>query len=555
MTAHLTKTILGASLGECVHVAGVLNFLSLAEKEGYHAVFTGPATSVSDLVAAIRREVPDIVAVSYRLTPENSRSLLMELKEACSREGLVGSTRFAFGGTPPVAAIALETGLFEAVFSGEEPPEAIIAYLRGRSWDRIREGDWPAALIPRIKSKSPYPVLRHHFGVPAPTIEPTVRGIERIAEAQVLDVISLGPDQDAQENLFHPERIDPRRKGAGGVPFRTEADLERLYKASRRGNYPLMRSYSGTSDLRRYAGVLHRTICNAWCATSLFWFNVVDGRGPLTLRDSIVDHMALMRWHGERGIPVEGNEPHQWELRDAHDAAACAAAYLYGYIARAMGVRDYIATYMFETPPHLSNRMDLAKQLAKIELSESLAGSGFRVWRQTRTGLMSYPTSLDAARGHLGASVYLQMALKPQIVHVVGYCEADHAARPEEVIESCRMARRAIENALRGAPDMTADPIVQERKEVLKAEAMVIIEGARALGREIAGDPLLDAETLARVVESGLLDAPNLQGNPYACGQARTRAIGGAIFAVDDSGTSLTEQERVAYLVSHPLLV
>ena len=28
----------------------------------------------------------------------------------------------------------------------------------------------------------------------------------------------------------------------------------------------------------------------------------------------------------------------------------------------------------------------------------------------------------------------------------------------EDVIEACQMARRAIENALQGAPDMTADP-------------------------------------------------------------------------------------------------
>ncbi len=544
------KTILGAALGECVHVAGVLNFLRLAEAEGYRTRFTGPATSITDLLAAIRGEQPDIVAVSYRLTPENARSLLMELGEAVSQEGLLERTRFIFGGTPPVAAVARELGLFEAVFSGQEPPEATVAYLRGQPWERMQAADYPAELIARIRWKAPYPVLRHHFGLPAPTVEPTVAGIARIAEAGALDVISLGADQDAQENLFHPERVDPRRTGAGGVPFRTEADLERLYAASRRPNYPLLRSYSGTSDLLLYAEVLRRTIRNAWCATSLFWFNAVDGRGPLSLRESIVDHIALMRWHGERDVPVEGNEPHHWELRDGHDAVAVAAAYLYAYVARAAGVRDYIATYMFETPPHLSNRMDLAKQLAKAELAEALATDTFHVWRQTRTGLMSYPVDLDAARGHLGASVYLQMAMKPHIVHVVGYCEADHAAQPEEVIASCAMARRAIENALRGAPDMAADPVVQRRKAALKAEAQIIIEGIRALGQNAAGDPLLDVETLARAVETGLLDAPHLRGNPLACGRVRTGAVDGAVVAVDEDGRVLGEAERVAEILS-----
>jgi len=543
------QTILGAALGECVHVAGVLNFLRLAEAEGYRTLFTGPATPVDALVATIRRESPEIVAVSYRLTPETARSLLMELGESCSNEGLIGRARFVFGGTPPVAAVARETGLFEAVFGGQEPPEAIVAYLRGQPWETMQPGDYPSELVPRIRWKAPYPLLRHHFGLPARTIEPTVQGIQQIAEAQVLDVISLGPDQDAQENLFHPERIDPRRVGAGGVPFRDEADLERLYAAGRRGNYPLMRSYSGTDDLQRYAEVLRRAIHNAWCATSLFWFNVVDGRGPLSLRQSIAGHMTLMRWHGERGIPVEGNEPHHWELRDAHDAVACAAAYLYAYVARAMGVRDYVATYMFETPPHLSDRMDLAKQLAKAELAEGLAVEGFRVWRQTRTGLMSYPVDPAAARGHLGASVYVQMALRPQIVHVVGYCEADHAARPEEVIESCRMARRALENALRGAPEMDAGPGVLQRKAALVEEAREIVAGIRALGADVPGDPLLDVETLARAVEVGLLDAPNLRGSPYARGKVRTRAVNGAIVAVDERGAPVAEHARVARLL------
>ena len=69
MNDERPKTVLGAALGECVHVAGVLNFLRLAEAEGYRTLFTGPATPVDALVAAVHRESPEIVAVSYRLTP------------------------------------------------------------------------------------------------------------------------------------------------------------------------------------------------------------------------------------------------------------------------------------------------------------------------------------------------------------------------------------------------------------------------------------------------------------------------------------------------------
>ena len=405
-------------------------------------------------------------------------------------------------------------------------------------------------MIPRLAWKAPFPLFRHHFGLPADSVQPTIDGIRRIAESRVLDVISLGPDQDAQENFFHPERQDDRRKGAGGVPFRTEADLLALYAATRAGNYPLIRSYSGTADLLPYADLLRRTIRNAWCATSLFWFNVVDGRGPLSLRDSIADHLALMRWHGERGIPVEGNESHHWELRDAHDAVGCAAAYLYAYVARRMGVRDYICQYMFETPPHLSNAMDLAKALAKIELAESQAGEGFRLIRQTRTGLMSYPVNPEAARAQLSASIYLQMALRPDIVHVVGFSEAHHAATAEDVIESCRMARQVVEIALRGQPDMTMDPAVQHRKEQLKRDALLIVDAIRQIGAGKGADPLLDPDVLAKAVEIGLLDAPQLQGNPYACGRARTRIVHGANVPVNERGEMISEQERIEGILS-----
>jgi hypothetical protein len=170
-------------------------------------------------------------------------------------------------------------------------------------------------------------------------------------------------------------------------------------------------------------------------------------------------------------------------MRDAPDVIFVVSAYLSAYNARAFGVRDYIAQLMFNSPPTLSDRMDLAKMLAILELIAPLAGPDFRIWRQTRTGLLSYPLDPDAARAHLATTVYLQMALRPHIVHVVGHTEAHHAATADDVIEACHLARRAVENALRGQPDMTADPAVQERKEELIHEAQVTLEAIRSAGR------------------------------------------------------------------------
>ncbi len=541
--------ILAGALADCVHVAGVHHFLALARRLGHETLFTGPATDAESWAEMAREFQPDIIGVSYRLTPENGRRALRDFWSIMQAAGLHDRT-FVFGGTPPVAAVARDMGIFAAVFDGSEPTSAVIHYLQGTREEGTGMAPPPQTTLERIRWKAPYPLLRHHFGLPGETIDPTIAGIARIADAGVLDVISLGADQDAQEHFFRPDLQDPKRKGAGGVPLRNEADLARLYAAAQRGNFPLMRSYSGTADLLRYAEVLRRTIHNAWCATSLFWFNAMDGRGPQDLETSIRAHQALMAWHGRRDIPVEGNEPYHWGMRDAPDVISVAASYLYAHSARKAGVQDYITTYMFESPPLLSNRMDLAKALAQIRMAEGFAGDNFRIWRQTRTGLLSYPVDPARARAHLAESVYLQMALNPAILHVVGYCEADHAATADEVIESATMAQQVIETALSGQPDMPADPIIEERTEELVSEGLVLIDAIRSLGETDAEDPLSDPVTLARAVKIGLLDSPQLQRNRFAQGRIRVRALAGAVVAVDEENRPVSERERIASVLA-----
>ena len=546
----MKKIVVAAALGECVHVAGVSNFLRLAAEAGWETVFLGPSVPVDEVLRAARQWNAGLVGVSYRLTPENGERLLAEFAEAA--DGLrEAGVRFAFGGTPPVGAAARRFApFFDAVFDGWESPDDVLAYLRTGSGAGAAAGEtaYPQTLVERIAFKAPYPLLRHHFGLP--TLAETRSGIEAIADARVLDVISLGIDQDAQENFFHPERQDPRRRGAGGAPVRSAQDYRDLYAASRRGNHPLMRTYSGTDDFIPLAEMYRETINIAWCAIPLFWFNRMDGRGPWDLEGSIREHQAVMRWYGARDIPVELNEPHHWGMRDASDVTFVVAAYLSAYNARAAGARDYIAQLMHNSPPGLSDVMDLAKMLACLDLADELAGADFRVWRQTRVGLLSHPLDPEAARGHLAASTYLQMALAPHIIHVVGHTEADHAATAADVIAACKVARRAIENAARGAPDMTRDARVRERREELASEARVTLGAITELAPAGVTDPLADPATLARAVTAGILDAPQLRNNPFARGEAVTRIDSrGACVAVEPAtGEPLSERRRVAAL-------
>jgi methylmalonyl-CoA mutase cobalamin-binding subunit len=540
------KTVVACALGECVHVAGVVNFLRLAEQAGWRTVFLGPAVSIENAIKAAERENADLLAVSYRLTPETGERLLAQFAEEADDLKSRG-VQFAFGGTPPVAERAEKLGFFNAVFDGDQPYEEVLAFLKGEEYHLKDENYFPQNTINRISWKSPYPLIRHHFGLP--TMDATLQGIEAIADARVLDVISLGIDQDAQENFFHPERQDPRRTGAGGVPVRTEQDYTDLFNASRRGNFPLLRTYSGTDDFIRLAEMYVNSINNAWAAIPLFWFNQMDGRGPWDLAGSIREHQSVITWYGERHIPVELNEAHHWGMRDAPDVIFVASAYLAAYNAKVFGVNDYITQMMFNSPPGTSDAMDLAKMVAVLELTSELEDDGFHVWRQTRTGLLSYPLETNAARAHLAASIYVQMALNPHIVHVVGHTEAHHAATAEDVIDASRMARRAIENALAGQPDMLKDPKIIRRKEELIGEVRLTLRAIRNLHADNVGDPLTSPENLADSVKKGILDAPHLKNNSFARGEIITRNINGACEVVNQQGKKISEADRLEQFI------
>ncbi|QTL98131.1 methionine synthase [Iocasia frigidifontis] len=541
----MKKLIIGASVGNCVHVAGVLNFLRLAEEHGYRAKFLGPAISINYLLNAVEEASPDMVAVGYRLTPETAYKILKRLKDSVEERGL-SSYKFVFGGTLPVARKAQEVGFFDAVFSGQEEIEEIIAYLEGKSLSD-RDISYGKNLLNRIALKKPYPLLRHHFGLPS--VDETVDGIKEIAKSKVLDIISLGPDQNAQQSFFRPTDMDEDEKGAGGVPIRTKEDLIRLYDASRTGNYPLMRCYSGTRDVFQMADLLLDTINNAWCAVPLSWYNKLDGRGPRGLLASIKENQLLMKWHGERNIPVEVNESHHWSLRDAHDTIAVVMAYLAAYNARKMGVKTYIAQYMFNTPNGTSADMDIAKMMAKKELIENLKGENFQVLTQVRAGLSSFPAQPDRAKGQLAYATFLGMSLRPDIVHVVAYSEADHAAWSSDVIESCQIARQVINNLVYNYPDISHDPGIIKRKQKLLSESRVLLNHIKNLADNGVADPWSDPVTLTRAIKSGLIDAPHLKGNSEGVGLLKTKIVNGACYAYDyKKNKILSELDRIEQL-------
>lgn len=536
-------TVLGGSIGNCVHVAGVVSFLSVAEKLGYKTIFLGAAVPVDEFVKAIESHSPDIVGVSYRLTPEVGAKLIADLADKLGPEGL-SKRRFAFGGTAPVCEAVKPQRVFERLFTGLEHEDEVWAYLKGESAaPPTSAGDFGTTLLERLDKKSPYPILRHHFGLPS--LEQTIEGVRQIADSQVLDVVSIAPDQNAQECFFRPETMDPEMDGAGGVPIRTAEDLLRIREAAQSGNHPLLRIYSGTCDLVKWADLSVDTVRNAWGAIPLCWYSTLDGRSKRTPEEAIAENQACMAWYGSRGIPVEVNEPHHWALRDAHDVITVVMAYIAAYNARAAGVSHYVAQYMFNTPAGITGAADLAKALAQIKMVESLHGPDFFSVRQVRAGLLHISPNLNRAKGQLAASTALALSVMPHIIHVVGYCEGDHAATADDVVESCEIVRGVIKNCWMGMPNMANAQEVKKRRDFLLSEAEVLLGAIKNLGTGDQ-DALTSPSVLASAIKQGILDAPHLRGNAHACGQLITRLTPEGVMALHpEQRNEITEAKRL----------
>lgn len=545
--------ILGGALGNCVHVAGVFEYLRIAEQLGCDTRFLGAAVTPDLFAKAILEFDPDVICVSYRLNPSSLDSLLERLFVVLDSMPKGRARRYYFGGTPECIAVARRFNRFEVYFQGEERPERILESIPGiAAFQKPVRHSLVGSVGPGTRKdlleQSFTPIIRHHFGLPS--LEETVDGVARIAESEQVDVISLAPDQNAQEFFFEPWRMDPMLDGGGGVPLRSEDDLRAIWSAGQTGNFPRFKIYAGTNNLLKWAELSVQILNVPWGTVPLFWYSLLDGRSKRSLEDAIRENSDVILWYAQQGIPVEINDAHQWSLRECSDVIAVADSYIAAYNAKRLGVSIYIAQFMFNTPRLTTGRMDLAKMLASIELMSELEDDGFTVLRQIRAGLTHFSVDMDVAKGQLAASTLLGLAIRPHIVHVVGFCEADHTAEPEDVIESCKIVRGVLRNGLRDFPDMAQDEDVRARKNHLIEQARVFLSTIRQVYTE-SEDPLCDSRCLSSLVTSGFLDAPHLQGNPCALGWAKTMPIRGAYETVDESGAVVSESQRLRRLLDH----
>lgn len=74
--------ILAATIGECIHTMSLMKYLSIAEGLGFEVNFIGSALPLNTILHEVELREPNVVVLSYRLTPSVARELFSELKIA-----------------------------------------------------------------------------------------------------------------------------------------------------------------------------------------------------------------------------------------------------------------------------------------------------------------------------------------------------------------------------------------------------------------------------------------------------------------------------------------
>lgn len=299
-------------------------------------------------------------------------------------------------------------------------------------------------------SKINLPLLRAHVG---PYSENRLEALAKfqnwlkeLDKAGHLDIVSVGASQLTQE--MFGENWDGIQNG-GGVPVNSEKDFEDIRSAA---GGMLVRSYSATKNIPSYSEMLERTLNTAWHALSFWWFNLADGRGPLSVYETLTQHINALRVIAQNNKPFEPNISHHFSFRGSDDLSGIVATFLAVKMAKKTGIKAIILQMMLNTPKMISGIGDIAKFRVLLSLVEELKDEQFKIIPQPRAGLSYFSPNLEKAKIQLGSVSMLMTDLlerkSPEIIHVVSYSEAVELASPQIINKSAQITRRSISSYL-----------------------------------------------------------------------------------------------------------
>lgn len=439
------------------------------------------------LVVWLRRESITNLCVSFRLDEAIAVQLFTRMIAYLERHCMFalqgGSVRaVAFAGLPAAAAaLAREFGDRFTWFFGSETPRQTLGMLGvpserwvdvvdrpdgydasrfewarqlidSGSWAKVSKMDLPTRhnsprLVDRIDKRRATgnfdPLLRFHMGPysenRAEALQMFYSWLSQLRDSGLVDVASIGSSQLTQEKFDKDWSGLPN---GGGVPIRTAAEFGR---AALSAGDMLLRAYSGTNNVASYAQMLEETIDNCWHTLSLWWFNRLDGRGPLSLEEGLRQHFAAIDVAVQANKPFEPNVGHHFSFRGSDDVTAVVATALAVRAAAKRGIRTIVLQVMLNTPKSTAGVVDIAKVRALLDLLKPVTASGVKILLQPRAGLSYFAPDLDLARIQLAACTALMADLvQPSedpapIVHVVSYSEGVALADPSVMLESARI--------------------------------------------------------------------------------------------------------------------
>lgn len=372
--------------------------------------------------------------------------------------------------------------------------------------------------------------------------------LKKLSKSHFLDIVSVGSSQLSQ-SMFGEDWED--LPNGGGVPFNSAFEL----RAIREDASPmLVRAYSATNNIPQVAKILEENLNMAWHALSLWWFNQIDGRGPLGMQESLSQHLEAIKYIASKGKPYEPNLPHHFAFRGADDVTYVASAYLAAKTAKLLGIQYLVLQNMLNNPRSTWGVRDVAKARALLRLVRELEDPNFRVIYQPRAGLDYFSPDLEKAKVQLVAvsalmdDVEVDKGKSPEIIHVVSYSEAQFLADPEIVNESVQITKAALKyypefRNKNFIPDIIQSQELSEAADELWEDARTLVEDM-----EKSTENLYTSEGLYKVFKMGYFPVPYLWEGRDEFSRAvdwKTKIIDGGVYVIDERGRRMGIRDRI----------
>lgn len=602
----MNRFFLGMSLGHDPHTVGIHNAGRIAKMLNIDYYVAPTDINIEQQLELILKYEPKYLGFSYRLSKEKAIPELLKMLQYMKENRLIKHERkICFAALPDTLDAIRDSGIaqyFHLSLMGQDKnidstTMRTLQFFDANDKNKIREiielvhiENEPEKIsildqiakdvvandiyrnvkelpIPSEAAKKSYvkrmqesdiPMIRTHFGIPAENIEPTVNGIRVIANAHVVDEVSLGSSDLSQRYFGKPEYF-VNYKNDGGVPYKDENDLAQLFQATRTGNFPSIKPYCHVDNMIPFADTCRKVgmLIGAHQAVPLFWFSELDGRGEYSVFQAIKEHIKLVKHLNRFDIPIEMNDPNQWSSRYAHDTVFVTDYALIASVMYTCNVQNMCFQLQFNKPMVTGDYGDLAKMNAACTLIDSIRPkqNHSNIIIETRAGIEHFSVEQNYAKYQLARSTLLQMILKPNIIHLVSFCEADHAAQPEDIIESSQIVRHAINLFRKNEQEIkeaTNHPFIEQRKNYLISEAKYLLDKIARLDKFYKTEEIVASlskpEVLFEAMEKFYMTAPGINCEKYKNTNVITKpGKYGVIDCYADwkSFIAMTEKERL----------